>query len=41
MTEFPNIQTNYKNPGWLSEQPILRAKNKDIYKLNNIIQSNI
>lgn len=41
MTEFPNVQTNYKNSGWLSEQAILGAKNKDIYELKNIIQSNI
>ncbi|KAK1330344.1 hypothetical protein QTO34_010533 [Cnephaeus nilssonii] len=38
---FPNIQTNYKNHNWLSERAILAAKNKDIYELNNILQSNI
>ncbi|KAK1334663.1 LOW QUALITY PROTEIN: hypothetical protein QTO34_005671 [Cnephaeus nilssonii] len=38
---FPNIQTNYKNHDWLSERAILAAKNKDVYELNNIIQSNI
>ncbi|XP_066242812.1 ATP-dependent DNA helicase pif1-like [Saccopteryx leptura] len=38
---FPNIQTNYKNRDWLNEQAILAAKNKDIYELNNITQSNI
>ncbi|PNF38967.1 hypothetical protein B7P43_G06600, partial [Cryptotermes secundus] len=38
---FRNTQTNYKNHDWLSEQAILAAKNKDVYKLNNIIQSNI
>lgn len=38
---FPNIQTNYKNHDWLREQGILAVKNKDCYKLNNIIQCNI
>nr|KAF6294145.1 hypothetical protein mPipKuh1_009743 [Pipistrellus kuhlii] len=38
---FPNIQTNYKNHNWLNERAILSAKNKDIYELHNIIQSNI
>ena len=38
---FPDIQTNYKNHDWLSERAILAPKNKDVYKLNNIIQSNI
>ncbi|XP_069157706.1 uncharacterized protein [Procambarus clarkii] len=38
---FPNIQTNYKNHDWLSERVILAAENKDVYELNNIIQSNI
>lgn len=38
---FPNIQTHYKNHDWLSERAILAAKNKDVYGLNNIIQSNI
>ncbi|GFW42943.1 ATP-dependent DNA helicase [Trichonephila clavipes] len=30
-----------KNPNWLSERAILAAKNKDVYQLNNIIQSRI
>jgi ATP-dependent DNA helicase PIF1 len=38
---FPNIQTNYKNRDWLGERAILAAKNKDVYELNNTIQSNI
>lgn len=38
---FPNIQTNDKNHDWLSERAIVAAKNKDVYELNNIIQSNI
>ncbi|XP_069184489.1 uncharacterized protein [Procambarus clarkii] len=38
---FPNIQTNYTNHDWLRERAILAAKNKDVYDLNNIIQSNI
>ncbi|XP_069188798.1 uncharacterized protein [Procambarus clarkii] len=38
---FPNIQTNYKDHDCLSERAILAAKNKDVYELNNIIQSNI
>ena len=38
---FPYIQTNYKNHDWLSERAILAAKNKDVYKLNNIILSNL
>ena len=36
-----NIQTNYQNRGWLSERTILAAKNEDVFKLSNIIQSNI
>ncbi|PNF15011.1 hypothetical protein B7P43_G17795 [Cryptotermes secundus] len=36
---FPHIQTNYKNRDWLSERAILAAKNKDVFELNNIIQS--
>ncbi|XP_069164160.1 uncharacterized protein [Procambarus clarkii] len=38
---FPNIQTNYNDHDWLSDLTILAAKNKDVYELNNIIQSNI
>ncbi|GFR19314.1 ATP-dependent DNA helicase, partial [Trichonephila clavata] len=38
---FPDIQTNFKNPNWLSERAILAAKNKDVYQLNNVIQSRI
>ncbi|XP_069191617.1 uncharacterized protein [Procambarus clarkii] len=38
---FPSIQTNYKIHDWLSERAILAAKNKDVYELNNIIQSKI
>ena len=38
---FPSIQTNYKNQDWLSERAILAAKNRDVYKLNNAILSNI
>lgn len=38
---FPNIQTNDKNHDWLRERAILAAKNKDVYGLKNIIQSNI
>ncbi|GFT15697.1 ATP-dependent DNA helicase [Trichonephila clavipes] len=38
---FPDIQTNFKNPNWLSERAILAVKNKDVYQLNNIIQSRI
>ncbi|XP_069167102.1 ATP-dependent DNA helicase pif1-like [Procambarus clarkii] len=38
---FPNIQTNYKSHDWLSERAILTTKNKDVYELNNIIQSYI
>ncbi|GFX77383.1 ATP-dependent DNA helicase [Trichonephila clavipes] len=38
---FLDIQTNFKNPNWLSERAIA-AKKKDIYQLfNNIIQSRI
>ena len=37
--EFPNIQLNYRNPDWLSERAILAAKNKEVYQLNNVIQS--
>ncbi|GFY04319.1 ATP-dependent DNA helicase [Trichonephila clavipes] len=40
-TVFPDIQTNFKNPNWLSEHAILPAKNKGVYQLNNIIQSRI
>ncbi|GFU52836.1 ATP-dependent DNA helicase [Trichonephila clavipes] len=40
-TVFPDIQTNFKNPNWSSERAILAAKNKDVYQLNNIIQSRI
>ena len=39
--KYSNIQTNYKNHDWLSERAILAAMNKDVYELNNIIQSNI
>ena len=38
---FPNIQLDYRNHDWLSEQAILAAKNKDAYQLNNLIQSSI
>ncbi|GFX42654.1 ATP-dependent DNA helicase [Trichonephila clavipes] len=38
---FPDIQTNFKNPNWLSEHAILAAKNKDVFQLNNIILSGI
>ncbi|GIY71976.1 ATP-dependent DNA helicase [Caerostris extrusa] len=38
---FPNILTNYKNHDWLNELAIVAAKNKDVYKLSNIIQSKI
>ncbi|GFX30615.1 ATP-dependent DNA helicase [Trichonephila clavipes] len=40
-TVFPDIQTSFKYPNWLSEHAILAAKNKDVYQLNNIIQSRI
>ncbi|GFV74589.1 ATP-dependent DNA helicase [Trichonephila clavipes] len=29
-TVLPDIQTNFKNPNWLSECAILAAKNKDV-----------
>ncbi|GFQ78164.1 ATP-dependent DNA helicase, partial [Trichonephila clavata] len=38
---FHNIQINYRNHDWLSERAILAAKNKDVYQLNNLIQSSI
>ncbi|GFW90587.1 ATP-dependent DNA helicase [Trichonephila clavipes] len=38
-TVFPDIQTNFKIPNWLIERAILAARNKDVYQLNNIIQS--
>lgn len=38
---FPNIQINYRNHDWLSERAVLAAKNKDVYQLNNFIQSSI
>ncbi|XP_069165478.1 uncharacterized protein [Procambarus clarkii] len=38
---FPIIQTSYKNHDSLNERAILAAKNKDVYELNNIVQSNI
>lgn len=38
---FLNIQTNYSNHDWLSERAIFAVNNKDIYKLNNIIQSKV
>ncbi|XP_069175646.1 uncharacterized protein [Procambarus clarkii] len=38
---FPNIQNDYEDHDWLSERAILEAKNKDVYELSNIIQSNI
>ncbi|XP_039277051.1 uncharacterized protein LOC120351239 isoform X2 [Nilaparvata lugens] len=38
---FPDIQINHRNHDWLSERAILAAKNKDVYQLNNVIQSSI
>ncbi|XP_069190217.1 uncharacterized protein [Procambarus clarkii] len=38
---FHNIEINYKNQDWLSERALLAVKNKDVYELNNIFQSNI
>lgn len=38
---FPSIHTNDKNHDWLSERAIPAAKNKDVYGLKNVIQSNI
>ena len=38
---FPNILTNYKNDKWISERPILAAKNKDVHEINNIILTKI
>ncbi|GBM69878.1 hypothetical protein AVEN_154515-1 [Araneus ventricosus] len=38
---FPKIQINFRNHDWLSERAVLAAKNKDVYQLNNFIQSSI
>ena len=38
---FPNILNNYKNDKWISERPILAAKNKDVHEINNIILTKI
>ena len=37
---FLNIQTNYKIDDWLSGRAVPATKNKDVYELSNIIQSN-
>ncbi|XP_060882157.1 uncharacterized protein LOC132953840 [Metopolophium dirhodum] len=38
---FPNIDVNYNNLDWMSEQAILAARNKDVDSLNFTIQSKI
>ena len=38
---FSKIAQNYENHLWLSERAILAAKNKDVDKLNIIIQGKI